>query len=212
MKSPTILEVSGWLQTLGLTRADGRELRILAPFHEHRELAEQLLRWLADYMQTSTRPVLVGETVVCGYAVLKLDSSDPAYLDLHELINDGSESRLGVSGTLRVFDEQRRACVNAGVAYDPPSPARLAAVGEGVLDGLPAWGMRIPSPDHMSGWWIGTERTAEDYSNVRPVHLYHVTNSRPDLVKFLALSTGCRFDQRDQDRAWFDAELLDSDE
>jgi hypothetical protein len=93
-------------------------------------------------------------------------------------------------------------CERAGARYDPPLADRLVVVTDGVFEGDPAEGVRYPSPAHMSGWWISTDRYDGDPDTLRREHAYHVTARRPDLARFLALPFGFRFTGAD---AWLDS-------
>jgi hypothetical protein len=51
----------------------------------------------------------------------------------------------------------------------------------------------------MSGWWLLSREG--DVEHVRPVHLHHVVEQRPDIVKFLALEQGYAF-INEPERVW----------
>ena len=72
------------------------------------------------------------------------------------------------------------------------------------MEGQPTEGVRYPSPEHMSGWWLTTDLYDGDVRSLRVEHLYHVTAARPDLLPFLALPFGYRFALGGQQRIWFD--------
>ncbi len=136
-----------------------------------------LLAYLADYVVVEGAVLRPGETVAYGYWVLRLERAGP---------------------------EQLPTCERAGARYDPPLADRLVMVTDGVFEGDPAEGVRYPSPAHMSGWWISTDRYDGDPDTLRREHAYHVTARRPDLARFLALPFGFRFTGAD---AWLDPEV-----
>lgn len=69
-------------------------------------------------------------------------------------------------------------------------------------------GVRYPSPEHMSGWWVTTDRYDGDVRTLRHEHLYHLTAARPDLARYVALPFGFRFDLGRHEDVWFDPRTL----
>jgi hypothetical protein len=69
----------------------------------------------------------------------------------------------------------------------------MVVISDGVFDGDHVQGVRYPSPEHMSGWWITTDRYDGKVSSLKTIHAYHLTRERPDLAPFLALAVGYRF-------------------
>ncbi len=80
-------------------------------------------------------------------------------------------------------------------------------VSDGVMEGDAVQGIRYPSPPHMSGWWITTDRYNGQIESLRNEHLYHVTAVRPDLARYVALPFGYRFDLATHEDVWFDANV-----
>jgi hypothetical protein len=72
-------------------------------------------------------------------------------------------------------------------------------------------GLRHPQERGTCGWylWAGEEISeAEDF--FKPMHVYHLAERCPGVVKYLALPAGWRFlVAGDYEDAWFDAELLE---
>ncbi len=88
---------------------------------------------------------------------------------------------------------------------------QLVAVSEGVLEGDLVEGVRYNSPEHMSGWWLTTEKYNGDINTIKTEHFYHLLEKRPDLVKYLALPYGFRFFQKGYkdgpEKIWFDEKI-----
>jgi hypothetical protein len=84
---------------------------------------------------------------------------------------------------------------------------RLVVVSDGVLESEPVEAVRYPSPEHMSGWWITTDRYNGDVQSLRTHHLYHLTAARPELAQYLALPYGFRFNLARGEDIWFDPEV-----
>lgn len=75
---------------------------------------------------------------------------------------------------------------------------------------LPINGLRHPPTGGVSGWyiWAGGEISEADDFFV-PLHVEHVEEWRPDIVKYLGLAPGWRFQiAPGHEDVWFDATLL----
>ena len=75
---------------------------------------------------------------------------------------------------------------------------------------MPVQGVRYPSPDPMSGWWITTDQYDGDINSLKREHTSHVTAARPDLAKYLALPTGFRFDLSGREDVWLDEKVSEA--
>lgn len=91
-----------------------------------------------------------------------------------------------------------------------PKPDQLVVISDGVYEGDVVEGVRYPSPVHMSGWWLTTDRYDGDVKSLRTVHFYHIAEFRPDLSDFLKLPCGYRFFSGNGD-TWFDQQVADSE-
>lgn len=166
--------------------------------------AEEFLHFVIGYLKQSDREILPGETFPYGYWLVKFLAEDDS-LDVWEYNPSAIEFVHGGSLTLTYWRDQHRICDRFRASFTPPRPDRLTVIDEGVLEGLPTQGVRYPSPEHMSGWWITTDKYNGDLSTLRREHTYHVTAARPDLAPYLALPYGFRFETSGHDAdAWFD--------
>jgi hypothetical protein len=107
---------------------------------------------------------------------------------------------------------QRELCAKAGAEPNPPDPESVMGVGP--MDGFPTNGLRHPAEGNTSGWyvWTGGEIDREDPLFFRPVHVSHMDRLYPDIVPYLALPPGWRFQVApDHEDVWFDPTLLISD-
>jgi hypothetical protein len=103
------------------------------------------------------------------------------------------------------YPEQKETCEQHKVSPVPPYPDQMIVVSDGVLEGDPVEGVRYPSPDHMSGWWLTTSKYNGNSDSLKTEHAYHVYEKRPDLIKFLALPHGYRFmENKEKHDIWFD--------
>lgn len=91
-----------------------------------------------------------------------------------------------------------------------PQPDQLVVISEGVYEGDVVEGVRYPSPPHMSGWWVTTNRYKGNISSLKTVHFRHVAETRPDLARFWPLPFGYRFFSGDG-AVWFDQTVADAE-
>ena len=113
----------------------------------------------------------------------------------------------GGSLALRYWSDQKSVCEPSHAAFDPPNAGKLTAVSAGVLEGSPVQAVRYNLEESMSGWLMVTDQYDGKIKSLINHHTYHITASRPDLAKFLALPCGFRFDQTKGERIWFDPEV-----
>ncbi len=81
----------------------------------------------------------------------------------------------------------------------------------GVVEGDAVEGVRYPSPEHMSGWWITTDRYDGDSKSLTLHHLHHLVEWRPDIAPYLALPFGFRFILGEAEHVWFDEVIASED-
>lgn len=82
------------------------------------------------------------------------------------------------------------------------------AISKGVYEGMNCEGVRYPSPDHMTGWFITTNLYNGNIDSLMVVHYYHSVFKRPDLLTYLALPHGFRFlKDASNSEAWFDEKV-----
>jgi hypothetical protein len=112
--------------------------------------------------------------------------------------------------------EQLELCKQHNVKPLIPTIDQMVVISEGVFEGDLTEGTRYPSPNHMSGWWITTDRYNGDSTSLRTEHLQHIVEKRSDLLKYLALPYGFRFFQRgykeNTEHVWFDQKVVESKE
>ena len=123
-----------------------------------------------------------------------------------EYNSEATEFQFGIDNTLSFWKQQHEICKKYGAEFHPPRPDNMIVISDGVYEGESVQGVRYLSPEHMSGWWLTTDRYNGNVDSLRTVHAYHVTAHRPDLVKFLALPKGYRFFSSTNE-AWFDEKV-----
>ena len=107
--------------------------------------------------------------------------------------------------------EQIELCKKYNVEFQPIDYGLRIGISDNFFfDILPFNGLRHPPEYDMCGWylWAG-EQFSEDKDFFKSLHLYHLAERRPDLMKFLALPAGWRFlVANDFEDVWFDKSLL----
>ncbi|MFZ3286876.1 MAG: hypothetical protein WA191_08510 [Telluria sp.] len=149
------------------------------------------------------------ETLGYGYWITKAVANDRGYLEFWEYTPEASHYVPGVSNTLRYWHDQHQVCERASSVFAPPKADQMIVISDGVYEGDHVQGVRYPSPPHMSGWWLTTDRYDGNADSLKTVHLYHLTERRPDLTKFIALSPGYRF-YSDNGEVKFDQKVFNS--
>ena len=145
-----------------------------------------------------------------GYWITRFQDADRNMLETWEYNPGATDFIKGASLTLRYWKDQHVICKAYEADFQPPRPDKLTVISKGVLEGLPVQGVRYPSPDHMSGWWITTAQYEGNIDTLTHEHTYHITAARPDLAKYLALPPGFRFDLSSFEDVWLDEKIAKS--
>jgi hypothetical protein len=196
------------IQTLGLSKAGHREIRVGVLDPALAEECKHFLNYISGYVMTSGKQILSGETMAYGYWLVKFQGTEEGVLETWEYASDALDFVEGADLTLQYWRDQHTTCKLHEAEFIPPRPDKLTVISDGVLDGLPVQGIRYPSPDHMSGWWITTDLYNGDIRTLKHEHTYHVSAARPDLAKYLALPYGFRFDLSATEDVWQDEKVL----
>lgn len=104
---------------------------------------------------------------------------------------------------------QRKCCEHYSAQFTPVNLDQLVVISEGVYEGdKPIEGVRYPSPEHMSGWWLTTDKYDGNTNSLKTVHYTHIIEERPEVAIYLALPSGYRFQLGgDDERVWFDEDV-----
>lgn len=184
---------------------DGSDVELRVPELSWIDDGRTLLGTLVDYVESTGRTLLAGETFGYGYWLIRFDSAASGRLSISEYAADASRFISGADLTLRYWREQHQVCERLGAPFSTPRADQLIAISAGVYEGDSVQGVRYHAPDHMSGWYVTTNRFDGDMSTLVIDHLYHLTAMRPDLARFVALPPGYRFDTSNgEDDVWFD--------
>lgn len=112
---------------------------------------------------------------------------------------------------MSVSEPQWAICSTYGVQPVPVHPTEKVGIALNVRDGIqPLNGLRHSPTPGTTGWfiWAGTHMDeAEDF--YKPLHVEHLSEWSPVILKFLALPPGWRFLVADDyEDVWFDESLL----
>lgn len=165
----------------------------------------EFVQYIAQYL-TAGNMIRPGETVKYGYWLTKAELDDRNRLVFWECNPETTDFVFGVSAAVTHWRDQHQICRKVGAAFDPPALDQMVVISDGVYEGDEVEGVRYPSPIHMSGWWLTTDRFNGDTSTLKTVHAHHVSARRPDLTQFLALPFGYRFFSPQSD-VWFDQKV-----
>ena len=105
-----------------------------------------------------------------------------------------------------VLDTQKECCEHYSARYEKIDTEQLVVISEGIYEGVvPVEGIRYPSPDHMSGWWLTTDQYNGNADTLKTVHFHHIVEHRPELAVYMALPFGYRFYLGGpEENVWFD--------
>lgn len=110
-----------------------------------------------------------------------------------------------------IVNQQRELCKNMGVNYVASMPDMKIGISKNIKSGsMPINGLRHNPEKGTSGWYIW----AGDYSNnpdfFEPMHIEHLTEYFPLVLRYLGLPPGWRFqvDNDGYDDIWEDKSLL----
>jgi hypothetical protein len=108
--------------------------------------------------------------------------------------------------------EQQEVCRRFGVEYLPPALDLKVGIAKDAFEGLwPLNGLRHPPVGDTSGWYIWAGETLSEADDVfQPLHVSHLAEGCPGVVRYLGLPPGWRFlIAPGHEDVWFDPTLLE---
>lgn len=113
-----------------------------------------------------------------------------------------------------ILNQQKEICEKYGVEFQTLDFDLKLGVADNYFEGnLPLNGLRIKQENGTCGWylWAG-EEFLDDEDFFKPLHVYHLIEKKPEIIKYLALPEGWRFlAANDYEDVWFDENLLKAD-
>jgi hypothetical protein len=110
-----------------------------------------------------------------------------------------------------MIEEQEALCARFNSNCEVPPPDSILGISPTVRAGLlPINGLRHPATERTSGWYIWAgEHLSDDPDFFESLHVAHLRESCPQIVKFLGLPPGWRFlKDGEYEDVWFDPTLL----
>ncbi|WP_110057607.1 hypothetical protein [Chitinophaga sp. S165] len=109
--------------------------------------------------------------------------------------------------------EQVNICEKYGAEFVEAPYFLLVGITKNVetRDLYPINGLRHPPEGETTGWYIWAgEEFSEDPDWFRPMHVAHLSDLKPEVLKYLALPPGYRFliGENGYEDVWFDGKLL----
>jgi hypothetical protein len=193
------------IETTGVASNFSYEFRVKVNHSSLIEEAKDFLEYVISYLYRENKKINPGETLAYGYWLTKFEQVSEKILEVFEYNDNATSFVEGASRALTYWRDQNAVCRKYNVAFSPPQADRKVAISEGVYGTDFLEGVRYPSPEHMSGWWLTTDRYNGDIKTLKVVHLYHVTSARPEIAKYLALPAGWYF--RSDGDVWFDSKI-----
>jgi hypothetical protein len=107
---------------------------------------------------------------------------------------------------------QTEICAKYGAVYTPSPPHLKVGIAQNVKEGLlPINGLRLRPEEGTTGWfiWAG-EDLSQDPDFFLPLHVSHLHDWCPEIIRFLGLPPGWRFlVAGDYEDVWQDRSLLE---
>ncbi len=114
---------------------------------------------------------------------------------------------------ISIQKEQKLICDKLQVAWMPVDINSLIAFNFSLFTDLnPINGLRHPREKIIDGWylWGGGGIDQKDIDFFKPLHVQHLLEKRPVVLKYLGLPPGWRFqiDDKGYEDLWFDESIL----
>lgn len=160
------------LKTDGLLRKCGYEINVQIYSEDLEVLAIEFVEAVARHLETEYE-ILPNETLGYGSWITKMQLNDCQELMFFAQVPLTGDYVLGITTTLKMWVEQHAICAKVGVEHSVPLHDQLIVISDGVFEGDSVEGVRYPSPEHMSGCWITTDRYNGDTQTLKTVHAHH---------------------------------------
>jgi hypothetical protein len=195
-----------YLITAGLKRIIGFEITLLIRKLEVKRYLK-VMSYLIDYF-IDYKPVINNEQTIAYHSwLLKFVQLNDTF-NLFEVDPNDESFIEGVDIAINIVALQEKECISNEVTPIFPTFSQMIVISKGVLEGKTVEGVRYPSPNHMTGWWLTTELYDNDVKSLQVIHYYHLVFKRSDIIKYLALPFGFRFSSGEANEVRFDENVL----
>ncbi len=120
----------------------------------------------------------------------------------------GQDDLLNYNSWNSHIDKQKEICATQNSIWKPIN--KKLRIGASLdLDKDPINGLRHPSEERTTGWFIWTGEYSDSEDFFKPMCAEHLLQIRPDIIKYLGLDIGFRFlaDKNDYADIWYDEKL-----
>lgn len=107
--------------------------------------------------------------------------------------------------------EQKEVCEKHKVEWVESSLDLKIGISKNLKSGImPINALRHPPENGTTGWYIWAGEYSEDNNFFDTIHISHLVDEYPELLKYLGLAPGYRFqiDNKGYEDVWFDEKLL----
>lgn len=115
-----------------------------------------------------------------------------------------------------IQQQQKAVCDKFGIPWMPAEMDSLVAFNDSLFSlTMPINGLRHPKHGNLDGWylWSGDDITQADDNFFKPLHVKHLIDRQPLVLKYLGLPAGWKFqiDNKGYEDVWFDQSVLKID-
>lgn len=108
--------------------------------------------------------------------------------------------------------EQKEICKKYNLEWNSVNENSMLAINDSLcLNIEPINGLRHNRNGNIEGWyiWSGDEIPHDEENFFKPIHIYHLIDSKPEILKYLGLPVGYRFqiDSKKYEDIWFDEKV-----
>lgn len=95
--------------------------------------------------------------------------------------------------TEEIYETQERLCKKYGAGYSKSNIGAMVGVADGLYDYSPINGLRHSTTESTTGWYIWAGEYSDEQDFFKPMHLEHLIEKYPELIPYLGLPPGWRF-------------------
>jgi hypothetical protein len=112
-----------------------------------------------------------------------------------------------------IQQQQKAICERLKVSWSPVDLDSLIAFNDSLFSTTkPVNGLRHPKHGNIDGWylWSGGDISPSNNDFFKPLHVRHLVEQRPIVLRYLGLPAGWRFqiDENGYEDIWFDKSIL----
>ena len=167
--------------------------------------AHRFLGYVISYINARSARIRAGETLSAGSWLVRWTRTARGDLEAWDLDpHTTSEFSPGADMTVRFLAQQFEVCLRLGVPHVPtPANTLFSHEGKALSGQHVAFLRRAPSNGRHSGWFIHGSAGTQQETQLVTDHVGHLSEERPDLVRYLGLPVGAHVDLQSGERIAF---------